>query len=326
MWPRRNKIALPKFWLATDDSHRFIQAKEIARHLSDQALILSAGEVERAGGLSAYFKQQLSIQTPAWPEWAIGAGEATASLLLAIKQVSNDKTKIAICLDPKQHHNAFDAIILPEYEAIAIDSANVLCTVGLINPVNPDYLKTALQDYTAGLYPLLSEANLPSPRYAVLVGGDYVGGKISPEMMQDLGGQLVQMLAQTGGSLMISTSPRTPQATADALRKAISSVPYVFYDYPRDRNQTNPYAAMLGLADGIIATGDSVRMCSEACSTGKEVRIVIPDSDFHPYAALHQQLFKKGYALPFSVECEQRKNRPAALNEAKRIADILAKI
>ncbi len=307
-------------WIISDDTARAEQSTALAHYLTDTARLLSVDEVTRAGDLTAYLTSQESSIT--WPDIALGAGERTASTLLAIKS-ANPTTKIISILDPGQHHSSFDAIIMPSYEPHP-EGANILTTTGLINRITPDYLAHTRQEYTDGAYTPLSEHDLPSPRYALLLGGRHVAGNIMPEDALHLLNTLNTLISTTGGSLLITTSQRTDKATTSTLREALPTSAFL-YDYRNDHYIKNPYEALLATADTLIVTGDSVRMCSEACSTGLPVYIFTPEhADFFPYDALHQELYAAGLAAPFSaIHSPPSWATISPLNEAQRIANQL---
>ena len=87
-------------------------------------------------------------------------------------------------------------------------------------------------------------------------------------------GALSEGLArQTGGSLLVAGSPRTPAPAADALRAELA-VPNFCYRWgdPGD----NPYRAMLALADAYVVTGESMSMLAEAADTQRPLFIFDP--------------------------------------------------
>jgi hypothetical protein len=74
-----------------------------------------------------------------------------------------------------------------------------------------------------------------------------------------------------GGSLLVSTSPRTPAAAAEALLAVIDCSTYCYRWRPNDPE--NPYLAYLALADSFIVTVDSASQVVEACLTEKPVSV-----------------------------------------------------
>ncbi len=114
-------------------------------------------------------------------------------------------------------------------------------------------------------------AHLPKPHIAVVIGGSSGPYSFDKRAAERLGKQASRLAAETGGSLLVTTSARTPADTIDTLEQNIS-VPAYFYRWQRGATD-NPYFAFLGLAESIVVTGDSMSMLAEACATRKRVHI-----------------------------------------------------
>jgi hypothetical protein len=83
------------------------------------------------------------------------------------------------------------------------------------------------------------------------------------------------MAGAVGGSLLVTTSARTPSATSAALAAAVANQSHYFFQWS-PHAADNPYFGYLALADAIIVTGDSISMLTEACATCKPVYIFYP--------------------------------------------------
>jgi uncharacterized protein len=112
-------------------------------------------------------------------------------------------------------------------------------------------------------------AKLPEPRIAVLLGGSSGPYVFDSESAGRLAQEASGLAIELGGSLLITTSARTPRDVGDALAKKIT-VPHFMHHYDPDTTD-NPFLGLLGLADHIIVTADSISMISEAVATGKPV-------------------------------------------------------
>jgi hypothetical protein len=159
----------------------------------------------------------------------------------------------------------FDLIITtPQYALPA--RSNVLHNTMPLNDVSAERLAEAHDD------PYWRDAigALPAPRIAVLVGGNSSSLALTAESARELGIEASRLAREAKGSLLVTTSPRTPAAAVDALRAAVDA-PVLFYAF--GTSQRNPYDAFLALADAFVVTGDSASMLAEACSTGKPVHI-----------------------------------------------------
>ena len=104
----------------------------------------------------------------------------------------------------------------------------------------------------------------------------------------------IQQITKGEGSLLISSSRRTPKVFAEAFLAGIKQ-PYHYHDPAASRS--NPYYAFLALSNSIVVTADSVSMMSEACSVGKPVYLFPPKTFNAPkHARLVQKLLDNNYA------------------------------
>ena len=112
-------------------------------------------------------------------------------------------------------------------------------------------------------------AHLPKPYMAVVIGGNAGPYVLDAEAGALLGRAASAYARKVGGSLLVSTSARTPAPAIAALEAAID-VPAELYRWQRDAKE-NPYLGYLALAQSIIVTCESMSMLAEACSTRKPV-------------------------------------------------------
>jgi hypothetical protein len=104
---------------------------------------------------------------------------------------------------------------------------------------------------------------------AVLAGGPSGPYPFDAASGARLARQASALATKVGGSLLVTTSARTPRAAIEALFAGVS-VPAFLYRWRAD-DKENPYFAFLALADQLVVTADSVSMMAEACVTGKPV-------------------------------------------------------
>jgi hypothetical protein len=156
----------------------------------------------------------------------------------------------------------FDLVIAaPQYRLPP--RPNLLPLAGPLHRVTPQRLAEAAAAWRDRL------GHLPRPWHALLVGGNSPPYRLDAAAAHRLADAANALARQSGGSLLVTTSARTPTDVADALFDALSAPGY------RHRWQAetadNPYMAFLALADDFIVTGDSASMLAEACATGKPV-------------------------------------------------------
>src|SRR6185295_3544352 len=80
----------------------------------------------------------------------------------------------------------------------------------------------------------------------------------------------------------------------------------------------NPYFAMLGSADHIFVTSDSVNMAMEAAATGKPVHVLAVEGAGGKLDRFHESLVRRGCARPFNGRLETWNYPP--LLETDRVA------
>ncbi len=214
-----------------------------------------------APSLAAVDAASRRLIAPPYPDLVIAAGRPTEAVAFWIRRHGNPSAKLVYVGTPWTL-DRFDLVITtPQYRLP--DRANVLHNSLPLHDVDPQNLARAATAWSSRL------ADLPRPLTAVLVGGSSGPYVFSPAAGDRLGRQASRLAQDEGGSLLVSTSPRTPPAVAEALFAAIS-VPHHGHRFRAEPDE-NPYFAYLALAQRIIVTADSISMMSEAAATGKPV-------------------------------------------------------
>lgn len=197
-----------------------------------------------------------------WPDIVICAGRSTEAVARWIKRYGNPELRTVFVGTPWASPSTFDLVITTPQYGLG-QGSNILHNALPMHAVTAKKLREEAERWAPRL------AHLPAPRTAVLVGGNSGPYLFRPEAAARLGRAASALAAAEGGSLLITTSARTPTASTQALEAAIS-VPSEIYRWSREASD-NPFHAFLGLADRIIVTGDSISMLAEACATGKPV-------------------------------------------------------
>ena len=233
---------------------------------------------------------------PPWPDLIIASGRAGAAANLYARQESgkggSPKTFTVQIQNPMIDPSRFDLLATPRHDGLLGD--NVVTTRGALHRVTPALLVEEKEAFKSQF------AHLPTPRIAVLIGGANAVYNFTPQDMTRLAAQLVALAKSTGGSLMITTSRRTGEANTAHLREAIKGVPHVLWT----GEGANPYYGMLGWADSILVTADSVNMTSEACATGKPVHVIPLMGGSEKFRRFHQALRDDGLTRPFKGKLE----------------------
>ena len=230
--------------------------------------------------------------TPPWPDILIATGRQTVAPALAIKRASGNATFCVQIQNPAWRRDAFDLLAIPKHDGVTGD--NVLETFGALHRVTPEKLCAEGEKFR----PLL--AHLPRPLIAVLIGGSNKQYRMTGAVTRRLAANLRTLCTQHGTGLAVTASRRTGAENEKHLRAALPDTPCWFWDGSGD----NPYFGLLGLADAIVVTADSVSMVSEACATGKPVHVIELDGGSAKFARFHKALRRAGITRPFDGTLE----------------------
>jgi len=210
-------------------------------------------------------REHSSPLEPPWPDLVIAASRRAAPVAQWIKKQSGGRTKLVHLLHVQAPLDRFDLIItMPQFRLPERD--NILHVTGVLNRIDP----SALTDARAAWEPRL--AHLPRPWTALLVGGNSSAYLLDADTAARLGRDASRMAAARGGSLLVTTSPRTPTDAADALAAAVDAPGHV-YMWRKDDAANNPYKGFLALADDFVVTIDSASLLVEASATGNPVAV-----------------------------------------------------
>jgi uncharacterized protein len=195
------------------------------------------------------------------PALAIGCGRQAALALQLLKR-AHARCRTVQILDPRVDARRFDVVVVPAHDALR--GANVVVARGALHDVDEAYLARARIEWP-------QFAALPAPRTVVLLGGSNGALSIDEAYWRRLAAKLGRWCTRDGGSLLLSTSRRSPQWLRDAARAEFSAVPGLQWHGVDDG--PNPYAGLLAWADRIVVTPDSVNLLSEACATSAPVLV-----------------------------------------------------
>ncbi len=245
---------------------------------------------------------------PPWPDLLIAGGRKAIAAVRYIKQQCRSKTFTVFLQNPRVSLKNFDLVAAPAHDNLR--GPNVVVTQATPNRVTPARLAEARAEFS-------NLGALPSPRVAVLIGGDSKTHRLTPGIMAAMTAQL-EIFANKEFSLMITASRRTGEDNLALLKDTLGSKAYIW-----DRATPNPYYGLLAWADYIIVTADSASMISEAATTGKPVYMMPLEGGSARFDRLHNALLEKkiirvfeGKLLPYNY---------TALNDAALVAGEIRK-
>ena len=240
---------------------------------------------------------------PPWPDLIIGAGRRIAPLVAAMGKLHGVKT--VQVLDPRMPHVAFGLVVVPEHDQIA--APNVIATIGAVGRISPEWIAAEASLWRSRL------AHLPARRVACLIGGPGKSAFWRDEDVDRLVAQVVA-LSRSGIGLMITPSRRTDPVVIASLKADCDPATTFLWD----RTGDNPHPGILGLAEAVLVTADSVNMISEAATAGLPVHVFRIAGQSPKIAAFHCELTRRGITRDFTEVIENWSYTP--LVEADRVA------
>jgi mitochondrial fission protein ELM1 len=287
----------PAIWVLADDRPGNVaQCLGVAEALGEPFRVITVRYNAVAGWHNlligahrhAMTRASRSELTPPWPKLVIAAGRRTAPLALWLKR--RHGAKLVQIMDPGWPGRAkFDLIAAPRHDAMA-EAANVIHTLGSCHRASPALLQAEAAKWQKHL------AHLPRPWLVLSVGGatkDYDFPAFRAEQMM---AQTLILAKSQQATILAATSRRSGPKIEAVIR---SMLPEGSYFHPWQEGAENPYLGFIALADCVVATGDSMNMCSEACANGGPVYLFCPPNMVNDkHARLHDLLFEQGYARP----------------------------
>jgi mitochondrial fission protein ELM1 len=233
--PAVKRVALRPFWRVVTPYVRFGGTRQFARN-SDRLI-------------------------PPWPDLLIATGRHSVAAALYVKRASQDRTRLVQIQNPAISLRHFDLVIAPKHDRL--HGENVVSTTGALHRITG----SLLTEHASHWLPVFS--HLRRPYVVVLIGGSNSAFRFGVAESRALAHKLRQAAAALNGSLLVTPSRRTSPEAIAALSDALRGTSHFVWNMAGE----NPYFGLLGLADFIIVTCDSVNMVSEAASTGKPVYI-----------------------------------------------------
>lgn len=213
-----------------------------------------------------------------WPDLVISAGRRNEPVARWIRRQSGGRTRLVHIGRPWAPLDCYDLIVTtPQY--FLPERPNIIHNPLPLHRITPQVVSTA----AAELAPEVDA--LPQPYTTVLIGGDSGPFVFTPEKARHMAEGVNRLVATSGGSALVTDSPRTPPAAAEAFRTALE-VPahtYWWHDRSADATATNPYLAYLGLASRFVVTGESMSMLAEASALGKPLYLFDPGDPPGPW-------------------------------------------
>ncbi len=204
-----------------------------------------------------------SALQPPWPRLVISFGKTLRAALELRARAGKGVRIVQIGRPRGVHWEALD-LFIPMPQDVVPQTRNIL---RVQMPFNP-----ARGAATAEALARLQQAALPRPWTLLALGGTNRQYRFDDAVAMRLVQTVIDRVRHHGGSLLLTTSPRTPPQIAAMLIDQPLPVPSQSYIFRRD-DPHNPLAAYMQLADEIVVSGDSPSMVAECWRSGKPVLV-----------------------------------------------------
>ncbi|WP_119305025.1 ELM1/GtrOC1 family putative glycosyltransferase [Dongia deserti] len=199
--------------------------------------------------------------TAPWPDMVIGIGFRSAPISRWIAQQGGRIINIRLGR-PRTELKPYDLVITtPQYGLPPAPNVREL-PLPLVKANEAEVDKAV-----ARWQPAFEQ--LPKPWIAVMLGGPTQHMAFDEVVARSLARDLQVLAQRTGGSLLITTSPRSP-AGLKAIFGTLA-VPHLFSEF--HAGGENPYLALLALGDAAIVTSDSASMVADAAAFERPILI-----------------------------------------------------
>ncbi len=198
---------------------------------------------------------------PPWPDLVIAAGRRQIAVALWIREQSAGHSRLVQLGRPQVGLRHFDLVVATSQYRVPAAPNVIHLDLPLMRGGSQDDIAAA-GEYWASVY-----AGRPRPWAALMVGGPAKPFRLDAEVAGRLIADAAGTVAGDGGTLFVTTSPRTPTAVADALERGMPAGG-CFYRWSPEPER-NPYRGLLALADRFMVTGDSISMLVEVARLGK---------------------------------------------------------
>ncbi len=237
---------------------------------------------------------------PPYPDLVLASGRQAAAHARYIGYRSGGRSFIAFFQKPAIDPRHFDFVWAPYHDRL--HGSNVTSTLLSPHLLTQETLRKEAEKWRARA---LTDCGTRSP-VAVLVGGPNSAYAFTMDEFERLATHIVTLTEQNIFP-MITVSRRSPPAFAAHLRARLAHTPHFFWDNEGE----NPYAALLGLAEHIIVTADSVNMVGEACTSGAPVQVFELAGGNRKFRTFHGDMKAAGLTRPFAGELDARLSKPA---------------
>jgi mitochondrial fission protein ELM1 len=211
------------------------------------------------------WRRELGLHAP-WPSLVICCGRRASRVAFWVKEQSGGRTKI---VSIGRAHRAIEAYDL------------LVATPQFLLPRRPNVIGVRLPLARRRLVRTGRNAVVPAPKpwFTILLGGEVTEFESSENTLKEVALRAQMAADRHGGSVIVCTSRRTPEAWIAAVESALFR-PHVYRWSPAPANDNhgnengNPYGTLLRESACLFVTADSASMILDACGSGTPTYVI----------------------------------------------------
>lgn len=215
-----------------------------------------------AGGAAEIDTREMQ---PPWPQAVVSFGK-TLPAAMEIRRRSGGTARVVQIGRPRHVDWSEIDLLLPLPQDVVKAAPNVMFVRMPFNQPRSERLEA--------VHRRLLSSGLPRPWTLLAIGGVTRQYRFDERDVRSLCRAACDRVRLRGGSLLVSTSPRTPASAVD-VAQATLDVPHEFYRF-RAGDPDNPLGTYTADADEILLSGDSPSMLAECWRSGKPVLVQRP--------------------------------------------------
>jgi len=202
-----------------------------------------------------------------WPDLVISAGRACGRVARTLRLRTGGRTRALHIGNPRRHRTEYDLVVAaPQY---GVPPRPNVFNLDIPLIASPSWDRDELDHWRAQF------SDLPRPWIVVMIGGPSRRYQLTSAVIRQFCDELDRVAAAVGGSVLATTSRRTPAEFVNALNNL--AAPHFVHVWERDSgDRPNPYWSLIALADTLIVTGDSASMLVEGTLSGAPLYIFNP--------------------------------------------------
>ncbi|MFA5088718.1 MAG: ELM1/GtrOC1 family putative glycosyltransferase [Candidatus Omnitrophota bacterium] len=260
------------------------------------------------------FEQLMSVKA----DFIISCGSSVAAINWFLSEDQGAKS-IVILKPGLLSFRKFDLVILPQHDVPGgqVSRGNTLVIKGAPNLIDQEYLRSQSEQLTNRYSHLKLSQRM---KIGLLIGGDTKYHMLSEADMRMIVNQIKEVAEQANADILATTSRRTSGRVENLMQKELKAYARCPLLIIANRlNIPEAVGGILGLADIVIVSGDSISMIAEAASAGKNTIVfsLAGKKDFSLGLSKHNRFIEKLASQGFIVSTNPRNIGGAIYNIAK---------